>query len=126
VPLLCGCGTTTNELRSDPWETGDFYIESPYSDVYLTFVSKARQCFHGGTTALYFFATAHESVPGKSGVVEIVQEGLARRVLISADIASEGDGTKVTFYVNVGIGLLHKFRPTLIDWAQGTGNDCFD
>jgi hypothetical protein len=41
------------------------------------------------------------------GSIDIIQDGLARRVLVSSDIVADGNNTDVTYYINTGFDFLH-------------------
>ena len=121
---LGACAMTTQEMRSDPREHDSFHVDLPYATVYANFVRRGEGCFHGGTPVSNFDIEKSETVPGKSATVEVVQHGLARRVMVSADINAAAEGTDITYYVNPHFSIFVKFRPVMMEWAQDTGTNC--
>jgi hypothetical protein len=115
---------TTEGVRADAGEKGTIHVAAPYDVVYRHFVARAEGCHHGGTNVSYFFVTAAERIPGKSAIVEVVQGGLLRRVMMSTDIVAVGDETDVTYYKNPELGIFMSFHPTMVEWANGTGTRC--
>ena len=118
------CAVTTSGVRESPGEQGTIHVAAPYDVVYRHFVTRATECAHGGTNVSYFFVTAAERIPGKSAIVEVVQSGLYRRVMMSTDIVAVGDGTDVTYYKNSALGIFINFYPVMDEWAHGTGSRC--
>jgi len=129
IAFLCclasgACAVTTEGVRSEPGQRGTIHVAAPYDVVYRRFVARAHGSADGGTNVSYFFVTAAERVPGKSAIVEVVQGGLLRRVMISTDITAAVDGTDVVYYKNSAFAIFIDFDPVIAEWANGTGSRC--
>ena len=121
---LSACSTTREQMRPDARERDRFHIDLPYTTVVANFVRRGQDCYHGGLPASYFVIEKSEPAPGQSAIVEVVQYGLARRVMVSADITSAPSGSDIIYYVNPNFSIFVTFKPVMMEWAQGTGTSC--
>jgi len=104
---LAACAEDTAQLRANTSEKGTFQLQTPYAEVYQTYLANAHACYNGGTPASYFYVEDRQNDAGTEGNVDIIQDGLARRVLVSSDIVADGSNTDVTYYINTGFDFLH-------------------
>jgi hypothetical protein len=123
LPALAGCASTLQDLRTSPRETGTFKVSQPYPLVLSTVENAMMRCYRGGTNVSHFHAEATEVKRGEVAVVEMIQDGLARRVLIAVDLKAVPDGTQVTYFVHRGFAIFVTFRPIVAGWAEG-GHTC--
>ncbi|MGB8274899.1 MAG: hypothetical protein WCF16_06455 [Alphaproteobacteria bacterium] len=121
---LAACDTTTAEMRADAREKDTVHVALPYLVAYHNFIRRAGECNHQGTPVSYFYVEWTEKISGKSGLVEVIQNGLLRAVMISADIVAVSDGTDISYYVNHRFAVFRDFHPIIREWAMGTGTDC--
>jgi hypothetical protein len=105
--FLPACAEDTSQLRASTNEKASFQLETPYSEVYQTYLANAHACYKGGTPASYFYVEDRQNDARTEGSIDIIQDGLARRVLVSSDIVADGNNTDVTYYINTGFDFLH-------------------
>ena len=121
---LVACSTTSSELRSSPRETGNFHLDLSYEEVRSNFVAATARCFHGGTPASFFYPEVRDIQPGQATTIDVIQGGLATRVLMSNEITKNSSGgTDITYFVGP-FGVLVRWRPMIESWATGVGSKC--
>jgi hypothetical protein len=121
---LAACSTTSSELRSSPRETGNFHVELSYEAVRSNFITQTARCFHGGTPASHFYPEVRDTRPGQATTIDVVQSGIATRVIISNEITrNPSGGTDISYFIGP-VGVLVKYRPVIEGWATGVGNKC--
>ena len=98
-------------------------IKMPRQTVHANVARAANQCYSGGTRVSHFYV--RESVTGQaSSTVEVVQDGLAIRIVIAVDIKETPVGTNVTYFVHPRFAIFTTFKPVITGWANGTGTHC--
>jgi len=120
---LAACGTTSQELRFSPRQTGAFHLELPYLAVRANVVDETGKCFTGrGTNVSYFYRTFFDSAPGDAATIEIIQGGVAKRVTILIDVKrSSVGGTDVAYFGGSPFGIAPDLGDAVRSWATGTG-----
>src|SRR2546430_16743103 len=89
---LAACSTTSSELRTSPRETGTFRVDLSYEEVRSNFIGATARCFHGGTPVSFFYPEVRDTRPGQATTIDVVQGGIATRVLMSHEIAKNSSG----------------------------------
>jgi hypothetical protein len=119
---LSGCSVSSSELREAPLRTGSFYLELPFAVVRSNVATQAATCYPGiGTNVSYFFHVVNDHPSGNKSTIEVIQDGLARRVVISVDVTkTQRGGTDVSYFVGHPY-VLGDFDTILKDWARGAG-----
>jgi hypothetical protein len=124
LPARAGCASTLQDLKASPRETGTFKVSQPYPLVLSTVENAMMRCFRGGTNVSHFHAAATETRKGEAAVVEMIQDGLSRRVLMAVDLRAATDGTQVSYFVHRGFNVFVTYRSIVMGWAEGTGTLC--
>jgi hypothetical protein len=120
---IAGCGTTSQEIRSAPRQAGEFHLNLPFETVRSNIALESNRCYPGiGTRVSYFYRTVSDRVLGEAATIEVIQDGLARRVAISIDVTKNSrGGTDVSYFVGPPFGLFRDFGNLVRDWSAGAG-----
>jgi hypothetical protein len=121
--LLAACGTTSQELRATAREQEIITVELPPSTVHANVIRAASRCYHSGTRVSHFYVRESRAGHGTS-TIEVVQDGLAMRIVIAMDIVQAPSGTSITYFVHPRFSIFRTFKPVITGWALGTGTDC--
>jgi len=116
--FLTACGTTSAEMRAAPGESGSFQVDLPYVTVLKNF-SRCADQGAGGYGYSYFYWMVKENAAENSATIDFLQDGIARRVLTSVDIAADGKNTKVTYYKHHMFAVFKSIRQDIEDQARG-------
>jgi hypothetical protein len=122
--FLTGCATTSADLRSSPMKSGSLHIDTPFIEARANFIDCVSKRYSGGFRMSYFELEVWDTTPGEHVVVEVVQDGLARRVLLSVDIRrTKSGGSDLTYFVGP-LAVFSDWRAVIETWATGKEARC--
>jgi len=132
ISLLCclalgACTITSSGVRADPGEKDTIHVAAPFDVAYHNFLNRAKYCFpytppYGPPNTPS--VTTTETTPGKAAVVELMDNTILHRILLSVDIVATDDRTDVTYYKNPSWRPFRDLHPVMAEWTTGKGTNC--
>jgi hypothetical protein len=121
---LIGCAVTSEQLRTNPNETGSFHVDEPFDVVRTNLISVFKSCFKLNIGAGHSFPEIHDTIPNQALKIEGILDNVSRVVLISIDATrNPNGGTDITYYKG-RLAVFASYRETVENWVNGRDKGC--